>query len=81
MAEYTNGGPAFPFPHVIADANSPYFKPGAPGMTLEDWFAGMALQALLSRAPHSPANYDPPPRVAAVQAYSYAEAMIEAKGY
>lgn len=26
-----DGGPAFPLPHVVADANHPHFKLGHPG--------------------------------------------------
>lgn len=36
-----DGGPAFPRPHVVADANLSAFHAGAEGMSLRDWFAGL----------------------------------------
>ncbi len=40
--------PAFPRPNTVADANAIGFKPGVPGMTLRDWFAGQALIGLIT---------------------------------
>ncbi len=48
MALRYTGGPAFPRQHTIADADSPFFKYGSSGMSLRDWFAGMALQGIVS---------------------------------
>jgi len=46
---------------------------GSPGMSLRDWFAGVALQGLLSL-------YDYDFEEAAKDAYFYAEKMIEERG-
>lgn len=50
--QHDDGGPAFPVaghtgenPELTA-----YGKLGHPGMSLRDWFAGMALQGLLSNS-------------------------------
>lgn len=39
-----SGGPAFP----TIQTNGPHWAPAEPGMSLRDWFAGMALQGLLA---------------------------------
>ncbi len=64
--------PAFPRQHVVADANDPGFKLGTPGMSLRDWFAGMALQGMLAN-PHRQILSG---RAAAVDAYISADAML-----
>ena len=70
-----DGGAAFPNPHTIADANDPFFKPGERGMTLRDWFAGMALQALITaREPEGGT-----PHQIAIDAYDYADKMLREK--
>ena len=71
-----DGGPAFP------RAASEYTKNGTlpdgndaidaqSGMSLRDWFAGMALQGMLAR--HDSVPY----QEVAQWAYSYASAMLE----
>lgn len=42
----SDGGPAFPRQHAVADANDPAFKIGAIGMSLRDYFAAAALTGL-----------------------------------
>jgi hypothetical protein len=43
-----NGGSAFPVAHQIVDANHEHFKLGCKGMTLRDYFAAKAMQAMVS---------------------------------
>ena len=48
MSKNVDGGPAFPRPHSTDEHDMPcnnYFEQD--GMSLRDWFAGMALQGLL----------------------------------
>lgn len=71
MSTPQDGGPAFPvYPHQTQNPSS--------GMTLRDWFAGMALQGMLA-SPHLCA--DIPDDIALVdavpaKAYDYADAML-----
>lgn len=73
MAERNDGGPAFPIPHVVADANDPAFKLGAAGMSLRDWFAGQALPVLINNRSENTVRDD------ADEAYAYADAMLAAR--
>lgn len=50
MAKIDNGGPAFPVGHPAADEK--YH-----GMSLRDWFAGMALIGLISNSQGVPSDY------------------------
>ncbi len=62
------GGSAFPLhPEVRPDMD-----PKRCGMTLRDWFAGLAMQALLTRIQMSGAER-------ARDAYIVADAMLEAR--
>lgn len=63
----TDGGPAFPF--YCTDMHNA----GSPGMTLRDWFAGMALQWLV------PADDADCYAKQAKLAYEQADAMIAAR--
>ena len=54
-----DGGPAFPFTPTDF---------GEPGMSLRDWFAGMALANECTMGQ---------PNVVAYQAYDFADAMLE----
>ncbi len=58
------GGPAFPF----IDSTSPLEHPG---MTLRDWFAGMAMQGICASGP----GISNP--VIAAEAYALADAMLK----
>lgn len=58
-----DGGPAFPVPYGARHS----------GMSLRDWFAGLALQGLLAEA-GTYANFDEP----AKDAYEAADAMLKA---
>ena len=62
------GGPAFPHSRLGSDCD---------GMTLRDWFAGMAMQALLpdvSNPPDEHWKYG-----VALDAYAMADAMLKAQ--
>ena len=61
------GGPAFPFPSD-ADAG----EPGELGMTLRDYFAANAMQALITRISMSGGDQ-------ARKAYEIADAMLKAR--
>lgn len=67
MATQNNGGPAFPCP-TGTDGGSLY-----DGMSLRDWFAGMALSAICSK-PGWLISQDAP--VIARQSYEAADAML-----
>jgi hypothetical protein len=80
MSEKQTGGPAFPIPHSVVDANDPLFKIGSAGMTLRDYFAAKAMQAMVAatyteHGEHKP-NYC---RWHAGHAYEMADAMLEAR--
>jgi hypothetical protein len=69
MSAHYDGGPAFP----ISDQRAPDgtgIMQGSPGMSLRDWFAGMALQGLIA----NPVLYSNIDRVE--RAYSFADAML-----
>jgi hypothetical protein len=73
-----DGGPAFPI-QPFTQPNGE-FDWGRDGMSLRDWFAGMALQGLLAANPQSSLltaeNVD---RVMAEEAYKSADAMLAAR--
>lgn len=68
-AEINDGGPAFPMSYH-PEGNSADHQ----GMTLRDWFAGMALAGLLAN-PHVGGDVG----AAARGAYMHADAMIAAR--
>ena len=76
-----DGGPAFPQTAIINGngevVTSGMYFPEGPGMTLRDWFAGRAMQGMLS----NPANYGSghewrDDATVAEQAYDIADDMI-----
>ncbi len=69
-----NGGPAFP---LTPTDNSGQIGPTMPGMTLRDWFAGLALAGLASTRNGTPTGRDN--RALAGIAYDLADAMIETR--
>lgn len=69
MRDDTNGGPAFPRP---AFASGTLESNSQAGMSLRDYFAGQAMQGLLTDP-----NYTA--ECIGDDAYSYADAMIEAR--
>jgi len=75
-----DGGPAFPC--LPPDPNPAAYSqfPSSIGMTLRDWFAGQAMQGMLS----NPANYGSSHEwrddaTVAEQAYEIADDMIKAR--
>lgn len=72
MSEIKDGGPAFPIP-ISCDAGGGIQESRFAGMSLRDWFAGMALCGDLGFG-IGPDNR--PPVKAAKAAYAYADAMI-----
>ena len=71
-----DGGPAFPSPHVVADANDPAFKAGAPGLSLRDFFAAAALQGMLA---HPMTDWGSDLQHKPELAYRYADRMLQAR--
>lgn len=68
------GGPAYPNPDIeVNDIRIPQ-----PGMTLLDYFAGQALQSLITI--QSPEPGEELPELRAKRAYEYAAAMLAEKG-
>ena len=70
----TDGGPAFP---KVAEN----FKSGWPGMSLRDWFAGMAIPLASRWEEQAPTYTTPEPsyRGIAERAYFLADAMLAAR--
>lgn len=73
-----DGGPAFPRP-IGGDISSD-FNDSQQGMTLRDWFAGMAMQGLCTSMVLSPEKETPEmDKLLAKEAYSVADAMLKAR--
>lgn len=68
MTEYSDGGPAFP---VIGAPGAPE---DFPGMTLRDYFAAKAMQAIVR-----PGGDGTPAYCVAGRAYAFADAMLAAR--
>jgi len=62
MSNTNTGGPAFPDPQENWR--------GEKGMTLRDYFAAKAMEALV---------HNRPPQAAAIEAYRYADAMLKVR--
>jgi hypothetical protein len=75
----STGGPAFPVPEVLTAGGQIKTADGA-GMTLRDYFAAQALIGLLSKPATGNAVMQNPQQRLAEHAYSYADAMIAARG-
>jgi len=75
-----DGGPAFPCP-VEFDPNGQLVSHGSFGMSLRDWFAGMAVGHIAVHAMVDQwARSGPEWRdAAASESYKFADAMIEAR--
>jgi hypothetical protein len=69
-----NNHPAFPVTAYPGDQNSPKVRPNS-GMGMRDWFAGRALEGILSN-PEELAMEAPPESIARI-AYKFADAMLE----
>ena len=73
-----NGGPAFPIPPI--DNGPGNIKSQAkPGMTLRDWFAGMAMQGILVENSEGAGTATFNWRQRAEAAYKAADAMLKAR--
>ena len=69
-----DGGPAFPHPAIIAKDGDTTVG-AVPGMSLRDWFAGRAMQAMIAAR----FDYDgaaPHEKSTAESSYNYADAML-----
>lgn len=69
---FNSGDPEFPRP-AIDDRGCP--REAQSGMSLLDWFAGMALQGIIASGPVEPAD-QPDPATLAAWAYGIADAMV-----
>jgi hypothetical protein len=66
---------AFPsLPHYQRDGNTQYFYEGAYGMTLRDYFAASALQALIAQHHRERSSMN-----IADDAYNYADSMLKVR--
>jgi hypothetical protein len=68
--------PAFPVPAFPGDQNTPPIRPNS-GMGMRDWFAGLAMQAFVSKLNKSNDGLDDI-EIAHI-AYDIADAMMEYK--
>jgi len=87
-----DGGPAFPQPMTFSPNGQPttpgmYF-PDVNGMSLRDWFAGLALQGWLSGPcqgdvlddyDHDPKAFSQHQKIVGETCYGYADAMLAAR--
>lgn len=82
MSKHKDGGPAFPRPAFTPGLSGQHDKPAeagfanteSQGMSLRDWFAGQALQGMLSY-PQTPVSA----ATMAVASYVLADAMLAAR--
>ena len=75
MSATNNGGPAFPQAHHSISVSDAQGARELLGMSLRDWFAGMALQGELS----NPSFDAITPQEYASDAYNMADAMLAAR--
>lgn len=82
MNEIKNGGPAFPEVRIRSGDNyNPPTKVHYGGMTLRDYFAAKAMQAMIARDKFDVGMYESHWTVqAASSAYVMADAMLKARG-
>ena len=76
MSEINTGGPAFPSGLIDPSTPQDAVQPIYPGMTLRDYFAAKAMQALVS-SPHCPGSFAAEP--VTESAYDIADAMLAAR--
>jgi hypothetical protein len=70
-------GSAFPYPMVTGPESDECHQVGESGMTLREWFAGMALQGLLANGGVATRQGDNDYRDATARAaFAYADAML-----
>jgi hypothetical protein len=77
--EINDGGPAFPFFHEFGTPEG-YARESSKGLSMRDWFAGMAFAHAMPKLNPFAASLDENrlKEMAAIakQAYAYADAMI-----
>lgn len=73
----SDGGPAFPIPWGC-DKSGMHLPADPKGMSLRDWFAGLALQGILAFAPGEVRQLKP--AEAAEEAREYADALLKELG-
>lgn len=73
-----DGGPAFPRAAFGAIAAAETYNAEQEGMSLRDWFAGMALPTVISLTQHSDGVWDSV--AVSACAYAVADAMLAARG-
>jgi len=78
MSEPRDGGPAFPRSGFDIAENSLKSIAGEEGMSLRDWFAGMALQGFCGMS-DTEGNWTWTVEEAASTAYRCADAMLKAR--
>jgi hypothetical protein len=78
MSNTNTGGPAFPHlrRHV---GNNTYEQLAEGGMTLRDYFAAKAMQAIVNRDGDDTAYGNDMVKGRAILAYEYADAMLKAR--
>lgn len=72
MSNDNTGGPAFPIERHLPDSNECYY-----GMSLRDWFAGMAMQGFSANASDTCLDWDF--NMTARLSYEQADKMLEAR--
>ncbi len=73
MSDKDTGGPAFPTNDLLANGK---VHPPSQGMTLREWYAGMALQGILA-GDHPITHGLDAETVVAEAAHSFADAMLK----
>ena len=76
MSNTNTGGPAFPTPKIVVNEQGQItgFAVDADGMTLRDYFAAKAMQAILSNP-----EYTGEDSGLAAHSYNVADAMLKAR--
>ena len=77
MSTTNTGGPAFPRPFSVDDADQDISYPAHTGMTLRDYFAAKAMKAMLSKDPEYHQRYEFIDL--AYFSYQCADAMLKAR--
>ena len=80
MNNTNTGGPAFPRPFSVDDADTDISYPAHIGMTLRDYFAAKAMQGFAAHPVGATKKYsETGPQANARLAYEYADAMLKAR--
>jgi hypothetical protein len=76
MSAPKDGGPAFPSGLYAYDGTG---DPKPDGMSLRDWFAGMAMQGAIAYVNEHEDHYDQSLANTAIASYKIADAMLAAR--